>query len=71
MNVLKRAIYTGRVASHQTKPIEEMQTVAEALYLIAKLLMAWNTAELPSVWDYRQRNRKLVEPPELFFVNIC
>ena len=33
VNALKRAIYTGRVASHQAKQSEEMQAVADDLSL--------------------------------------
>lgn len=37
LNALKRAIYTGRVASHQAKRPEEMQAVADALSLLANI----------------------------------
>ena len=43
VNALKRAIYVGRVASYQAKQHEEMQAVADALSLLANLVMAWNT----------------------------
>jgi TnpA family transposase len=43
VNALKRAIYVGRVASYQAKQHEEMQAMADALSLLANLVMAWNT----------------------------
>jgi TnpA family transposase len=43
VNALKRAIYVGRVASYQAKQHEQMQAVADALSLLANLVMAWNT----------------------------
>ena len=52
VNALKRAIYTGRVSSHQAKQHEEMQAVADALSLLANILMAWNTAQMQQVLDH-------------------
>jgi TnpA family transposase len=46
VNALKRAIYLGRVASYQAKQHEEMQAVADALSLLANLVMAWNTVKM-------------------------
>lgn len=46
VNALKRAIYTGRVASHQAKQPDEIQAVADALSLLANIVMAWNTAQM-------------------------
>ena len=43
VNSLKRAIYTGRIASHQAKQSDEMQAMADALSLLANIVMAWNT----------------------------
>jgi TnpA family transposase len=40
VNTLKRAIYTGRVAGHQAKRDDEMQAVADALSLLANIVMA-------------------------------
>ena len=45
-NALKRAIYAGRVASYQAKQPDEMQAVADALSLLANLVMAWNTMKM-------------------------
>jgi hypothetical protein len=44
-----------RVASHQAKQAEEMQAVADALSLLANLVMAWSTAQMQQVlnhWGY-------------------
>ena len=38
-NALKRLIYTGRVASYQAKSEDEMQAVADALSLLANIVM--------------------------------
>ena len=64
VNALKRAIYTGRVAGYQAKRDDEMQAVADALSLLANIVMAWNTAQMQTVLD-RWRNRRQVIPPEL------
>ena len=66
VNALKRAIYTGRVASHQAKRDDEMQAVADALSLLTNIVMAWNTAQMQAVidrWNHRRREqipRKLI-----------
>ena len=36
-NVLKRALYTGRVAAYQARQEDEMQAVADALSLLANI----------------------------------
>ena len=64
VNALKRAIYIGRVAGYQAKRDDEMQAVADALGLLANILMAWNTAQMQAVLD-RWANRRQVIPPEL------
>ena len=43
---MKRAVYTGRVAPYQAKREEEMQAVADALSLLANIVMAWNTVQM-------------------------
>ena len=48
-NTLKRAIYIGRVAAHQAKREEEMQAVADALSLLANIVMAWNTVQMQRI----------------------
>ena len=64
VTALKRAIYTGRVASTQARRADEMQAVADALSLLANVVMAWNTAEMQAVLD-RWANRRQIVPPEL------
>ena len=46
VNALKRAIYTGRIAPAQAKRADEMQAVADALNLLANLVMAWNRSRV-------------------------
>ncbi len=65
VNSLKRAIYAGRVAGHQAKRMDEMQAVADALSLLANIVMAWNTAQMQSVLDRWSQGRGRVVPPEL------
>src|SRR5258708_2373260 len=57
VNALKRAIYTGRVSPAQAKRAEEMQAVADALSLLANIIMAWNTTQMQAVLD-RWANRR-------------
>lgn len=58
VNALKRAIYTGRISPAQAKRVDEMQAVADALSLMANIVMAWNTSQMQAVLD-RWSNRKL------------
>ena len=51
VNALKRAIYTGRVALAQARRADEMQAAANALSLLANIVMAWNTAQMQAVLD--------------------
>ena len=64
VNALKRAIYTGRVSPAQAKRPDEMQAVADALSLLANIVMAWNTAQMQAVLN-RWANRRQLIPPEL------
>jgi RNA polymerase sigma factor (TIGR02999 family) len=64
-NALKRLIYTGRVANYQAKSEDEMQAVADALSLLANLVMAWNTAKMQAIFDRWARRRSGAIPPEL------
>ena len=64
VNALKRAIYTGRVSPAQAKRPDEMQAVADALSLLANIVMTWNTAQMQAVLN-RWANRRQVIPPEL------
>ena len=62
-NALKRLIYTGRVANYQAKREDEMQAVADALSLIANIVMAWNTAQMQVVFDrWAERRSGAVSP---------
>lgn len=65
VNALKRAIHTGRVASHQAKRPDEMQAVADALSLLANILMPWNTAQMQKVLDHWAQCRGGAVSPEL------
>jgi TnpA family transposase len=65
VNSLKRSIYVGRVASYQAKQHEEMQAVADALSLLANLVMAWNTMKMQSILDRCNTHRSTTVPPEL------
>ena len=64
VNALKRAIYTGRVGPAQSRRADEMQAVADALSLLANIVMAWNTTQMQAVLD-RWANRRQIVPPEL------
>ncbi|MDR6539700.1 TnpA family transposase [Variovorax soli] len=64
VNALKRAIYTGRETPAQARRTDEMQAVADALSLLANIVMAWNTAQMQAVLD-RWANRRQIVPPEL------
>jgi TnpA family transposase len=64
-NALKRLIYTGRVANYQAKSEDEMQAVADALSLLANIVMAWNTAKMQAIFDQSARRRSGAIPPEL------
>ncbi len=64
VNAMKRSIYTGRIAPAQAKRPEEMQAVADALNLLANVVMAWNTMQLQAVLG-RWANRRQFIAPEL------
>jgi hypothetical protein len=65
VNSLKRSIYVGRVAGYQAKQQKEMQAVADALSLLANLVMAWNTMNMQVVLDRWNTRRSTTVPPEL------
>jgi TnpA family transposase len=65
INALKRLIYTGRVANYQAKNEDEMQAVADALSLLANIVMAWNTAKMQAIFDQWARRRNGTISPEL------
>jgi TnpA family transposase len=64
-NALKRLIYTGRVAGYQAKSEDEMQAVADALSLLANVVMAWNTTKMQAIFDRWSQRRSGAIPPEL------
>jgi hypothetical protein len=64
VNALKRAIYSGRVAPAQARRSDDMQAVADALSLLANIVMAWNTSRMQAVLD-RWSSRRRSVPPEL------
>jgi len=64
VNALKRAIYSGRVAPMQARRSDEMQAVADALSLLANIVMAWNTSRMQAALDHWSSRRRIV-PPEL------
>ena len=63
VNALKRAIYSGRVAPMQARRNDEMQAVADALSLLANIIMAWNTSQMQPALDHWPRRQRV--PPEL------
>jgi hypothetical protein len=65
VNSLKRAIYVGRVAGYQAKQHDEMQAVADALSLLANIVMAWNTMKMQLVLDRWDTRPSTAVPPEL------
>ena len=65
VNSLKRSIYVGRVTGYQAKQHDEMQAVADALSLLANLVMAWNTMNMQLVLDRWNTRRSTTVPPEL------
>ena len=65
VNALKRPIYTGRVASHQTKRPDELQAVADILSIVANIVMAWNTTQIQQAFDHWAQRRGSAVPPEL------
>ena len=64
-NALKRLIYTGRVSNYQAKSEDEMQAVADALSLLANIVMAWNTAKMQAIFDRWAQRRSGAVAPEL------
>jgi TnpA family transposase len=64
-NALKRLIYTDRVANYQAKSEDEMQAIADALSLLANIVIAWNTAKMQAIFDRWAVRRSGAIPPEL------
>ena len=64
-NALKRAIYNGRVANYQARHGDEMQAVAEALNLLANIIMTWNALQMQTALDRWSARRGMPIPQEL------
>jgi hypothetical protein len=64
VRIFERLHYKGRIAPAQAKRAEEMQAVADALNLLANIVMAWNTMQLQAVLG-RWANRRQFIAPEL------
>ena len=64
VNSMKRSIYVGRIVPAQAKHDEEMQAVADALNLLANIVMAWNTMQMQAALQ-AWANRHQIIPPEL------
>ena len=62
VNALKRAIYTGRIAPAQAKRADEMQAAADALNLLANLVMAWNAMQMRQVLQGWANRRQHIAP---------
>lgn len=65
VNALKRAIYSGRVATFQAKRHDELAAVGDALGLLANVVMAWNTAQMQAAFDRLNARKSTAVPPEL------
>jgi len=62
VNALKRAIYTGRVSPAQARRVDEMQAVADALSLLANIVMAWNTTQMQTILNSWANRRQIIPP---------
>jgi hypothetical protein len=60
---LKRSCIQCR-APAQARRNDEMQAVADALSLLANIVMAWNTAQMQAVLDRWANRRRQIAPPE-------
>ena len=62
MNAMKRSIYVGRIVAAQAKQDEEMQAVADALNLLANIVMAWNTMQMQAALQVWANRRQFIAP---------
>jgi hypothetical protein len=62
VNSMKRSIYVGRIVPAQAKQDEEMQTVADALNLLANIVMAWNTIQMQAALQAWANRRQFIAP---------
>ena len=72
VNALKRAIYTGRVSPAQRRRVDETQAVADALSLLANIVMAWNTTQMQAVTKCRAPScRRRAAAPRRHRPDLC
>jgi len=62
VNAMKRSIYVGRIVPAQAKQDEEMQAVADALNLLANIVMAWNTMQMQAALEAWANRRQFIAP---------
>ena len=62
VNSMKRSIYVGRIVQAQAKQDEEMQAVADALNLLANIVMAWNTMQMQAALQAWANRRQFIAP---------
>ena len=62
VNSMKRSIYVGRIVPAQAKQDEEMQAVADALNLLANIVMAWNTLQMQAALQAWANRRQFIAP---------
>ena len=59
---MKRSIYVGRIVPTQAKQDEETQAVADALNLLANIVMAWNTMQMQAALQAWANRRQFIAP---------
>ena len=62
VNSMKRSIYVDRIVPAQAKQDEEMQAVADALNLLANIVMAWNTMQMQAALLAWANRRQFIAP---------
>ena len=62
VNAMKRSIYVGRIVAAQAKQDEDMQAVADALNLLANIVMAWNTMQMQAALQASANRRQFIAP---------
>ena len=60
VNAMKRSIYVGRIVPAQAKRPEEMQAVADALNLLANIVMAWSTIQMHAALQAWANRRQFI-----------
>jgi len=59
VSALERAIYSGRISPTRAKRVDEMQAVADALSLLAHIVLAWKPSQTQAALG-RWSNRQLI-----------